>query len=87
MSDSSILFMSIDSVRSKDACADEATPVVLVEEGAAGDVAVVVCGGGAKKTVRVAGPLLSFVRLTVIETAGLWYLRRGRQLCQNLRAP
>lgn len=34
--------------------------------------------GGAKKTVNVAGPSWSVLRLTVIETAGLWYLSRGR---------
>ena len=37
-----------------------------------------VFGGGAKKTVNVAGPSWSVLRLTVIETAGLWYLSRGR---------
>lgn len=52
---------------------------VLVENVGAGDaVGETESGGGAKKTVMVDGPAWSVVRLMVIETAGLWYLRRGR---------
>lgn len=59
-------------------------------EGAAGLEAVLFMGGGeeaweasVKWMVRVAGREVSWLRLTVMGTAGLWYLRRGRQLRQN----
>lgn len=59
-------------------------------EGAAGLEAVLFMGGGeeaweasVKWMVRVAGREVSLLRLTVMGTAGLWYLRRGRQLRQN----
>lgn len=41
------------------------------------------CSGLVKWMVRVAGPLLSSERVTVMGTAGLWYLRRGRWRRQN----
>ena len=44
-------------------------------------------GEGAKKMVRVAGPVLSSDRSTVIDTAGLWYFKRGRYWRHTLRAP
>ena len=60
----------------------------FVDEEDAGDVvAGEDLGGGAKKIVRVAGPCWSSVRFTVIDIAGLWYLSRGRNLRQTLRAP
>jgi hypothetical protein len=40
--------------------------------------------GEVVKTVMVAGPDWSLVRETVIATAGLWYLSRGRYSRQNL---
>ena len=39
---------------------------------------------GEKNTVMVAGLDWSGIRLTVIGTAGLWYLSRGRHSRQNL---
>lgn len=53
--------------------------VATVEGRPAGEEdAEVAIRGDAKKTVNVAGPSWSVLRLTVIETAGLWYLSRGR---------
>ena len=45
------------------------------------------CGEGAKNIESVAGPALLCDRSTVMETAGLWYLNRGRYWRQTLRAP
>ena len=78
ISESRICFISIDSTRSKGACSDGAVLEDVEEEGADDEVVEASCSGGAKKMVRIAGPSWSFVRLTVIEIAGLWYLRRGR---------
>ena len=41
----------------------------------------------AKKIDSVAGPVLSSERSTVMDTAGLWYLSRGRYWRHTLRAP
>ena len=60
----------------------------FVDEEDTGDIAAGEdLGGGEKKIVRVAGPSWSSVRFTVIDIAGLWYLSRGRNFCQTLRAP
>lgn len=49
-------FMSIVSVRSNGVCSDGAVFEEVDEEGAGDEVAEVVRAGGAKKTVREAGP-------------------------------
>lgn len=59
-------------------CIEEAVDGSVDEEGAGEAVPDVEFEGGAKNTVRVEGPSWSTVRFTVIEMAGLWYLRRGR---------
>ena len=64
--------------------------VVVVDDVGAGDEIADACEvfvEGAKNTVRVAGPALFSERSTVIETAGLWYFRRGRYWRHTLRAP
>jgi len=43
--------------------------------------------GLVKWMVKSAGPDWSFVRFTVMGTAGLWYFNRGRQLRQNFLGP
>lgn len=79
ISESLMCFISIDSSRSTGGCVDSEEFVVTVEDKISGEEdAEVVFGGGAKKMVNVAGPSWSVLRLTVIETAGLWYLSRGR---------
>lgn len=69
------------------ALTDGAVDGSVDEEGADDAVVEEDLEGGAKKTVRVAGPSWSRVRFTVIDIAGLWYLSRGRCLRQTLRAP
>lgn len=68
------------STLSKGVCSDVDLAVVVDEVGAGDETADADDGfaEGAKNTVKVAGPVLSSVRSTVIDTAGLWYLRRGR---------
>jgi hypothetical protein len=53
---------------------------VVVEEMAGG---VLEADGEVKWIVRRAGPDWLFVLLTVMGTAGLWYLRRRRQVRQK----
>ena len=67
------------------------TSFLPAKSAAVASVAAVVVGvdvdveGSSKKMVKVAGSSLFLVRETVIETAGLWYLRLGRYIRQNLR--
>ena len=56
ISESQMCFMSIVSVRSNGVCSDGAVFEEVDEEGAGDEVAEVVRAGGAKKTVREAGP-------------------------------
>ena len=81
--------MSILSTLSKGVCSDVAF-VVVVDDVGAGDEdaeAAELLPEGAKNTVSVAGPALSSERSTVMDTAGLWYFRRGRYWRHTLRAP
>lgn len=55
----------------------------VVEEIAGG---MLEADGVVKCTVKVASPPTSLVRFTVMGMAGLWYLRRGRNLRQKCLA-
>lgn len=65
---------------------DAATGAVEVEACVVDEIAGLLSAALAvdvKWTVNRAGPCWSFVRLMVMGTEGLWYLRRGKQVRQN----
>jgi len=70
--------MLIVSILFDGLCPEGAVEWSVDDEGAGDAVADKYFEGGAKKIVRVAGPSWSAVRFTVMDMAGLWYLRRGR---------
>lgn len=84
-----LCFISIASTLSHGVWSDGALSPLVLLVGAGEAVAEFepVFAIGAKKTERVAGPDCSGERSTVMETAGLWYFRRGRYSRHTLRGP